>query len=93
MFANHVEAELLQELQIRDHGSPVRWCVQSIGPETLVKSSKLEHKLAVEERSCDVLNFTFGYGSESSVTVHLIPAVKCHSDVVECWGIRPPQLG
>lgn len=90
MFADHVEAKLLQELQIRDHGLPVRWRVQSIGPETLVKSSKMEHKLAVEERSCDVLNFTFGYGSKAGVALYLVSAVECHGDVVKRWGVGPP---
>lgn len=79
MLSNHVEAELFQKLQIRNHGLSVRRRVQAIRPKSLIEGSELEHKLPVQQWPGDVLNFTFGNSSEARVALYLIPAVKRYS--------------
>lgn len=72
MLPNHVEAQLLQQLQIIDHSLTIRRRIQTIRPEALIQRTKLKYEFAVEEMACDAFNFALGDGTESSVAVDLI---------------------
>jgi hypothetical protein len=48
VLAKHVEAKVLQHLEVIFHGFTVGWRVKTIWPISLVKSAKLEDELAIE---------------------------------------------
>lgn len=56
MLAHHVETQVLEYLQIVNHGLSVGGQVQAIGPVTLVQSAHEENKVTVDERSLNSIN-------------------------------------
>lgn len=48
MFTKHIEAKVLQHLEIILHSFAIGWRVQAIWPVALVKSAELEDELAVQ---------------------------------------------
>lgn len=72
MFPDHVETEVLQNLEVIDHRFAGRRRVEAVRPVALVQRTKHEDKFPVEQGSDNAVNLSFGYGSESGVTLDLI---------------------
>ena len=89
MFPDHVETKALQHLQVVYHGLSIRRGMKAVWPVSLVQSSKLENKIAVQERTCDSIDDPFGKSSESSVTFNFIRS-HFNCNVIEIGAIRGP---
>lgn len=92
MLAKHVEAKVLQHLQIVLHSLTIRWRVEAIWPVPLIESTELEDKLSVEEWALNTINLAPAYGTESSVTADDI-VTEAHADIVERGRVWTPKIG
>ena len=92
MFPDHVEAQILQDLEIIDHGLPVRRRVNTIRPVPLVQCTEHENELAIQQWAPDSVNSAFGDRSESGIAVNLIVS-HSDGDVVQIGRVRGPQIG
>lgn len=91
MFPDHVEPQVLEQLQVVHHRLPSRGRINAIRPEALVQGAKHENKLAIQQRAHDAVDGALGDGAEPDITLGLI-AAQLDSHVVQIGGIGRPQL-
>lgn len=91
MFAERVESQFLQELQIIYHAFQRRRHIDTIRPESLVQGAKHEDEFTVQQWPHDSVDGTFGDSSEACVALNLVLA---HGDghIVQVRCIGRPQL-
>lgn len=79
MFSDHVEAQILEDLEIVDHGFKVGGSIQTIWPVSLVQSAKLEDKLPIQQVTNHTINLSLLDGSEARVAADAVICTKLHS--------------
>lgn len=77
-----VEAKILQHLQIIHHRLLGRRHINSIGPESLVQSTKHEDEFPVQQWTDNTVDCTLGNSPESSIALDLVFA-QYDCDVVQ----------
>lgn len=91
MFAKHVEAKVLQHLQIIFHSLAIGWRVQAVRPVALVESSELEYKLAIQQRALNAIDLSTANSAESRVAGdNVVP--ESYADIVQCRRVGTPQF-
>ena len=97
VLAHHIHAEVLDCLQVEDHGL-VGWrCEQSVGPPALVERAIEIERLIVEQDAW----MPFGHSARelphAEVSAHLVGffpfRVQCDVEVVEVRFVGAPKLG
>ena len=92
VFSDHIEPQTFQNLEIIDHGLAIGGREQTIWPITLVQCSEHENELAIQQRTHDTINSSFGDRSEPGITVNFI-IPHSDGDVVQIGRVRGPQIG
>jgi hypothetical protein len=72
MLPKHVEAQLLQRLNIVYHRLAIRRGIDAIRPKSLIKCPKPEDKFPVQERSNHAVDGSLGNCPESRIALDLI---------------------
>lgn len=67
MLPDHVEPQVLENLEIVDHCLASRRRMQPIRPVALVQRAKDECEFAVKQRALDPVNIAPGDGAETGV--------------------------
>lgn len=93
MFPNHVEAQVLEDLEIVHHSLKVGRRVQAIWPVSLVKGAKLKDEFAVEEVTNNTIHFALGHSTESSVAVYAVVVAELDHKIIKGRRIWPPERG
>ncbi len=72
MLADHVHAEFLDDFEVVDHGFESGGRVDAVGPEPLVEGTKQKQRLAVEQRTLNVVDEAGGYGAKAGVALYFV---------------------
>lgn len=91
MLPDHVEPQVLENLEIVNHCLASRRRMQPIRPVSLVKGAKDECEFAVEERALDAVDRAPSDGAEPRVAGHLVLA-EGDGEVVQVWCVGRPDL-
>lgn len=92
MLAKHVEAQVLQHLEIVFHCLAIGRRVETIWPVSLIEGAKLENELSVEQRTLDTIDFTATDSPKCGVAADDI-VTKSDGHVVECRRVWSPEIG
>lgn len=74
MLADHVEAQLLQQLKIIHHGFLRGRRIDTVRPESLVQSAEHEHKFTIQQWPDDPIDSALGDSPEPCVALDLVSA-------------------
>lgn len=90
MLSQHVEPQTLQRLDVEHHCLVSGRGVHSIGPEALIKSSKQEDEVTIQQRPFDSIDESAGDGPEASIALDII-ITELDVDVIEVRRVWSPE--